>query len=418
MSGINTSPSNAEPAAVPTATPPVRSKRSRWVVPVLTAALLGGGAFVAYSHTKDEPAQISAAPALPVVNVSAPVVRHVDARLGGLGQFSAIDQIEVRAQVGGTLSEIHFKDGQIVRKGDLLFVIDPRPYEIKLAQAKAQLEAARSRLELADNQLGRARALRQNQFASQDTLDQRVSDQNAAQAALDEAKARVSDAELDLEYTRVTAPFTGRIGARQVSAGGLIAGSRASTSPTTLLATLVSLDPIHLDFEMSENDFLRFQRSRQADKTGAPSNTVDASLADETGYSHRGTLDFIDNVLNRSSGTIRARATFQNPDLFLSPGQFARIRLGLTAPAPALLVPDAAVVADQNQHVVFVLGPDNVVSPRKVEVGDIRNGLRVVRSGIAADDRIVVDGIATLRVGAAVEPKQATIRTASDTSKD
>ncbi len=178
-------------------------------------------------------AKSQAAPlALPVVTVSTPLQREVASRLQVLGQFSAINRVELRAQVGGTLSEIHFQDGQIVHKGDLLFVVDPRPYQIKLAQAKAQLETAKSRFELAGNQLERAQSLRKNGFSTRETIDQRFTEQSSAQAAVDDAESRIRDAELDLEYTRVTAPFTGRIGARQVSAGGLIAGSRAASSPT------------------------------------------------------------------------------------------------------------------------------------------------------------------------------------------
>ena len=252
------------------------------------------------------------------VTVSKPLVRDVDARIGLLGQFSAIDRVELRAQVGGTLTEIHFQDGQIVNKGDLLFVIDPRPYQVKLARANALLQTASARFALASNELGRAQTLQRSSFATAETVDQRTSEQKAAQAAIDDAKAQIRDAELDLEYTRVTAPFTGRIGARLVSIGSLIAGSRAATSPTTLLTTLVSLDPIYLDFDMSESDYLTFARERT--RLGPLGNEVVISLGDENRFARTGTLDFVDNSLNRSSGTIHARATVSNPDLFLVPG--------------------------------------------------------------------------------------------------
>ena len=199
---------------------------------------------------------------LPQVTVSKPLVRDVDTRIGLLGQFSAINRVELRPQVGGTLTEIHFQDGQIVKEGDLLFVIDPRPYEIKLARANALLQTASARLALATSELGRAQSLQRSSFATPETVDQRTSEQSPAQAAIDDAKAQIRDAQLDLEYTRITAPFTGRIGARLVSIGSLIAGSRAGSSPTTLLTTLVSLDPIYLDFDMSESDYLTFSRER------------------------------------------------------------------------------------------------------------------------------------------------------------
>jgi RND family efflux transporter MFP subunit len=345
----------------------------------------------------------------PVVTVSQPLQREVDVRAGFLGQFSAIDRVELRAQVGGTLTEIHFKDGQIVHKGDLLFVIDPRPYEIKLEQAKAALQTATARVALANNQLFRAQSLKRNEFATQETVDQRTNDQDASQAAVEDARARVHDAELDLEYARVRAPFTGRIGARQVSIGSLVAGSRAATSPTTLLATLVSLDPLYLDFDMSESDFLTFSRERA--RIGGPlANKVMIRLSDETNFTREGTLDFIDNALDRSSGTIHARATVRNEDLFLAPGQFARLRVAIAQPTPVYLLPDAAVVLDQSQRLVMTVGPDATVKPKIVTTGDLRGGLRVIQSGLEPGDRVVIDGLVRAIPGTKVAPQDGAIR--------
>jgi RND family efflux transporter MFP subunit len=344
----------------------------------------------------------------PIVTVSQPLQRAVDVRAGFLGQFSAIDRVELRAQVGGTLTEIHFKDGQMVHKGDLLFVIDPRPYEIKLEQAKATLQTATARVALANNQLFRAQSLKRNEFATQETVDQRTNDQDASQAAVEDAKARMRDAELDLEYCRVRAPFTGRIGARQVSIGSLIAGSRAATSPTTLLATLVSLDPLYLDFDMSESDFLTFSRER-ARVGGPPANKVMIGLSDENGFDREGTLDFIDNALDRSSGTIHARATVPNSDLFLAPGQFARLRVAIAPPAPVYLLPDAAVLLDQSQRLVMTVGPDATVKPKIVTTGDLRGGLRVIESGLESSDRVVIDGLVRAIPGAKVAAQDGTM---------
>ncbi|HZV04963.1 MAG TPA: efflux RND transporter periplasmic adaptor subunit [Gemmataceae bacterium] len=344
----------------------------------------------------------------PQVTVSRPLERELDTRAGFLGQFSAIDRVELRAQVGGTLTEIHFKDGQIVHKGDLLFVIDPRPYEIKLAQAKAALQTAQAHVALASTQLSRAQSLKRNDYATQETVDQRTSDQDASQAEVEDAKARVRDAELDLEYCRVLAPFTGRIGARQVSIGSLIAGSRAATSPTTLLATLVSLDPLYLDFDMSESDFLTFSRERA--RSGGPlASQVLIGLSDENSFTRKGTLDFIDNSLDRSSGTIHARATVPNPDLFLAPGQFARLRVAIAPPTQAYLLPDSAVVLDQSQHLVMTVAPDATVKPKIVTTGDLRGGLRVIRSGLDANDRVVIDGLVRAIPGTKVAPQDGTI---------
>src|SRR5262245_12530532 len=219
-----------------------------WAWPWVAAALavtLAVVAWIGFSYRQGGRTAATMPPAQ--VTVSKPLVRDVDTRIGLLGQFSAIDRVELRAQVGGTLTEIHFKDGQIVHKGDLLFVIDPRPYEIRLEQAKAALQTATARMALSTNQLSRATSLKRSDFATQETVDQRTNDQDASQAAVEDAKARVRDAELDLDYSKVRAPFTGRIGARQVSIGSLIAGSRAATSPTTLLETVVSLAPLYME---------------------------------------------------------------------------------------------------------------------------------------------------------------------------
>jgi membrane fusion protein, multidrug efflux system len=401
-------PSNLErePLQEPAA---FRPRRRSWRTYAI-AAVAVAAAVATYLGLAPHRGNQAAALATPVpqVTVSEPLRRQVDSRAGFLGQFSAIDRVELRAQVGGTLTEIHFKDGQIVHKGDLLFVIDPRPYEIKLEQAKAALQTASARVELANAQLSRAQSLRRNEFATQETVDQRTSDQDSSQAAVADAKARIRDAELDLEYCRVLAPFTGRIGARQVSIGSLVAGSRASTSPTTLLATLVSLDPLYLDFDMSESDFLTFSRERA--RTGGPlANKVVIGLSDESSFGREGTLDFIDNALDRSSGTIHARATVPNPDLFLAPGQFARIRVAIAPPTSVYLLPDSAVVLDQSQHLVMTVGPDATVKPKIVTTGDLRGGLRVIESGLAPTDRVVIDGLVRAIPGTKVAPQDGAI---------
>src|SRR6516164_2338304 len=322
------------------------------------------GAWLASSSRQSDAAASAAPAALPHVVVSKPLVREIDVRLGFLGQFSAVEQVELRAQVGGTLTGIHFKDGDIVHQGDLLFTIDPRPYEIRLAQAHAQLETANARLVLAGRELHRAEVLAAKAFGTEQTVDQRTADQRTGQAAVDDANAQIRDAEFDLEHCRITAPFTGRIGTHLVSVGNLIAGSRTATSPTTLLTTLVSLDPIYLDFDMSESDFLTFSRDRARLKGGL-ADKVEIALSDETESARQGTLDFVDNALNRSSGTIHARATVPNPDGLLTPGVFARVKLVVGAPVPALLVPDTAVLPDQSQHLVMTVAPDGTVVPKQ-----------------------------------------------------
>jgi RND family efflux transporter MFP subunit len=358
----------------------------------------------------------AAAVAPPAVAVSAPLQRDVDTRLKFLGQFSAVNQVELRAQVGGTLTQIGFEDGDIVHKGDLLFEIDPTPYQIKLSEVTAQLESARARLDLANREAMRASTLARTGAGSVQAADQRGAEQRAAQAAVNEAEARVRDALFDVNHTRITAPFTGRIGSHLVSVGNLVAGSRAGTSPTTLLATLVSVDPIYLNFDMSEADYMTFQRERQQQK-GPLADKVQISLADEKGFAHEGTLDFVDNTLDRSSGTIHARATIPNSDLLLTAGGFARVRLEVAPPAPALLVPDASVLPDQSEHIVLTVGPNDVVTPKRVQLGDLRDGLRVIRSGLDPSDRVIIDGIPTVRPGSKVSPQSGSIRLASDQSR-
>jgi membrane fusion protein, multidrug efflux system len=321
----------------------------------------------------------------------------------------------LRAQVGGTLTQIGFKDGEIVHKGDLLFMIDPTPYQIKLSQATAQLESARAQLDLANRESMRASTLARTGAGSVQAADQRITDFRAAQAAFDQAEALVRDARFDLDHCRITAPFTGRIGSHLISVGNLISGSRAATSPTTLLATLVSIDPIYLNFDMSEADYMTFLRARQ--KQSAPlAEKVRVSLADEKDFTHKGTLDFVDNALDRSSGTIHSRATVPNPDLLLTPGGFARIRVEVAPPAPALLVPDASVLPDQSEHIVLTVGPNNVVTPKPVQIGDLRDGLRVIRSGLTPSDQVIIDGIPTAKAGSKVSPHDGSIRFASDQS--
>jgi len=393
-----------------------RLPASLWVVLGTTIAAVGF-AWLAYSYRESDAAIQAAPKPLPQVVVSKPLVRELDSRLGFLGQFSAVDQVELRAQVGGTLTGIHFKDGDIVHKDDLLFTVDPRPYEIRLAQATAQLESASARLALAKPELWRAQELKRTDFGTMQAVDQRRADLQTAQASIDDAKAQIRDAQFDLDHCRITAPFTGRIGTHLVSVGNLIAGSRYATSPTTLLATLVSLDPIYFDFDMSESDFLTFSRGRAWQKE-ILANKVELALSDETKFTRQGTLDFVDNVLDRSSGTIHARATVPNPELFLTPGEFARVRLVVGAIASTLLVPDNAVLPDQSQHLVMTVSADGTVVPKEVEIGDIRGGLRVIRSGLTPNDQVIIDGIPYARPGSKVAPQEGAIRYAAAQAHD
>jgi RND family efflux transporter MFP subunit len=386
-----------------------------WAGSLIALGVVAGGV-IAGPRLLASPAELPGVRPPAVVAVSAPLQHDIASRLQFLGQFSAVNRVEFRAQVGGTLTQIGFKDGDVVHKGDLLFVIDPTPYEIKLSQAMAQLSTARARLDLANRELARAETLTRTGAGSIQTADQRSAERRAAQAAVDGAEALVRDARFDLDRTRITAPFTGRIGSHLVSVGNLVSGSRAGTSPTTLLGTLVSLDSVYLNFDMSEAEYMAFARERQKQK-GPLADKVEVSLSDETGFSRQGTLDFINNTLDRSSGTIHARATVPNGDLLLTPGGFARVRVELAAPAPALLVPDASVLPDQSAHIVLTVDPNNVVTPKVVQLGDLRGGLRVIRSGLAPTDKVIIDGIPTAAPGSKVSPQDGSIQFTSDKTR-
>ncbi len=387
--------------------------RARSIAIAAAIVVIGGGLWFHHVQSGAGGGTAAAAPMPPhEVTVSRPLERDLDTRLGFLGQFSAVDQVELRAQVGGTLTGIHFRDGAIVHKGDLLFTIDSVPYEIRYTQARAQQQTAAARLVLARQELSRAQELETSEAGTRQNTEQRTSELHAAQAALDDADAQVRDARFDLDHCRIVAPFTGRIGRHQVSVGNLVAGSRYATSPTTLLTSIVSLDPIYLDFDMSESDYEAFQRYR-GNVAGLPADRVELAAGGSTTYDRQGTLDFVDNVLDRSSGTIHARATVPNADGHFTPGEFSRVRVAVTRPAPTLLVPDASVLPNQSEHLVLTVGADGTVVPKQVETGELRGGLRVIRSGLAASDRVIIDGLPFAAPGSKVKPRDGAIHYAA-----
>ena len=385
-----------------------RTGTRRYVLLGGAVLLLGAGALWALQGGAQD-AKAPAAPPPAHVTVSTPLQASVAPERSFLGQFSAVDAVELRAQVGGTLTEIHFTDGQIVHKGDPLFTIDPRPYQIKLAQAVAQLQSAQAKLALTQIELSRAQNLHRDNYSTAETVDQRLADQRSAEATILEAQAAIRDAQLDLEYCHVTAPFTGRISAHRVSIGSLVSGSRAGASPTTLLTTLVSLDPVHLDFDMSEADYLAYTRARRT-RGATISDAVTVSMDDESAGARTGKLDFVDNTVDRGSGTIHARATVPNPDLFIAPGEFARLQLSVGAPQLDMLVPDSAVAPDQSNHVVMTVDARGTVVPKVVQVGDLHGSLRVVRSGLQRTDEVIIDGLMRAQPGARVVADRGVIK--------
>jgi RND family efflux transporter MFP subunit len=332
------------------------------------------------------------------------------------GQFAAVERVELRARVSGYLQSHHFEEGQIVKKGDLLFVVDPRPFQAAVDSAKAQLAQAEARVDLANRQLQRAAQLRERDFVAASSYDERLQEQRVATAAVEIAKAAVRTAELDLEFSSILAPVNGRIGRREVSDGNLVSGGAGSGN--TLLTTIVSIDPIYFVFDMSEQDFTAYQRAVQSGKLQSTRDSVPVygRLRDEPAWPREGRLNFVDNQVNRSAGTIRARAIFPNPDGFLTPGQFGRIRLPGSEPYKAMLVPDSAILSDQSQKIVMTVNAEGVVAPRTVRPGPLYDGLRIIRSGLAPDDRIVINGLMRARPGAKVTPEMGKIEDTSAAS--
>ena len=357
---------------------------------------------------EEAPKQQAAAPA-PPVTVSRPVTKVVSDFDEYVGRFVAVDYVEIRARVSGYLEKIHFTDGQLVKANDVLFTIDRRPFEASLEQAKASLVQAQANLSFAESDLKRGENLVKGSTITQQTYDQRVQARAVAEASLEAQKAALRQAELNLQFTGLNSPITGRIGDRRVSVGNLVTGG---TGGTTLLATIVSIDPIRFEFTIDEASYLRFLSSGIGAQSGVKgqgtSVPVTLKLIDEKDFTHNGKIDFVDNVIDQSSGTIRLRAEFANPDGKLTQGMFGRIKVPNSAPATALLVPDTAIGTEQVRKFVYTVGQDNVANPKYVTLGSVVDGMRVVTAGLSAEDVIVVNGLMRIRPGAKVSPQQAT----------
>jgi RND family efflux transporter MFP subunit len=343
------------------------------------------------------------------VTVSQPVVRDVVEWEEYTGRLEAVEAVAVRARVSGYLQSVHFTDGATIKKGALLFVIDPRPYQAELNRAQAELEQARARFERTQKDFARAQQLVKSRAVSQEEVDTRAADQRQAQEAVQAARAAVEMVRLNVEFTQVKAPISGRISRQLVTEGNLISGGM---SESTLLTTIVSLDPMYGYFDVDERSYLKYSRLLRDGKRPSARDTktpVYLALADETGFPHQGQLDFIDNRLDPNTGTMTGRAVFPNPDLTLIPGLFARIRLPGSRTNQALLVPDEALGSDQARRFAFVVNDRNTVEYRKVDVGPISDGLRVIRDGLTPDDWVIVNGMQRVKTGARVDPQQQTI---------
>jgi RND family efflux transporter MFP subunit len=339
------------------------------------------------------------APPPPTVEVATPLRQRIVDWDEYVGRFQSIDAVELRPRVGGYLQQVTFRDGQQVRRGDLLFVIDPRPFQAVLGQASAQTARARATLANAEVELRRARALLEARAGSQQELSARQAAALQARADLTAARAAERAAALNVEFTRIRAPLSGRISDRRVAPGNLV------TADTTVLTSIVNLDPIRFGFEASEARFLRQRRARGR----AIGDPVEVRLQDEASYRWKGRLEFIDNQLDPASGVIRGRAVLANPGGLLTPGLFGHMRLPGSGAYEGLLVPDGVVATDQNRQTVLVVGPDSVVRLKPVETGPLVSGLRVIRRGLSPDDRVIVAGSGRARPGAKVTVRRGRI---------
>jgi membrane fusion protein, multidrug efflux system len=341
----------------------------------------------------------------PTVTVAKPVKRTIIDQDEYVGRFVAVDAVEVRARVSGYLDKVHFQDGQVVKQGELLFTIDKRPFQNTLAQARANLELARSNLTFTEADLARGRQLLRDRTISEQVFDQRNQAFRNAQASVAANEAMMRQAELDLEFTELRAAVTGKIGERRVTPGNLVTGGTGGN--TTLLATIVSTDPIRLEFTFDEASLLRYERlARDGQGVTGHNTAVRLKLIDEQDFSHSGRMDFVDNVIDRATGTIRGRAQFSNANGLFTPGMFARVQVPGSAPYDALLVPESAVGTDQARKFLLVVNADNVATPRYVTLGDVVDRMRVIKDGLHADDRVIVIGLMRARAGSKVTPQE------------
>jgi RND family efflux transporter MFP subunit len=347
-----------------------------------------------------ESSSVPAAPSAPPVTVAGAVAGQVKDWDEFTGRFEAIEHVELRPRVSGYVERVAFTEGGEVRKGDLLFAIDPRPYQAELEHAQADLTLAKARSELAASQSARAQRLLAAHAISQEEGDQRVSEESQSSATIAAAQAALDTARLNLEFTRVTSPINGRVSRAIVTAGNYV------TAGATVLTSVVSLDPIYVSFDGDEQRYLRYQQ--KAIVAGRDAAAVQVGLEGESGFPHSGHINFVDNAIDTATGTIHLRAVLDNADRRLVPGLMARVRLPGSADYAAVLVPDDAIATDQDRRYVLVVAADGTVEYRPVELGAISDGLRVVRSGLKVGEQVIISGLARARPGSKVTPQTST----------
>lgn len=385
------------------ASPQLKAPRRRWLaylaIPVAGVLVIGLRSWLAPDQAHAD------VPPPAAVTISQPLRQNIIEWDEYVGRFEASQAVEIRPRVSGALRSIHFKDGDIVQKGQLLFTIDRRPFAAALAEARAHEGSAATALTLARSELSRATRLIADQAVSGEEIDSLRAAVRSSEASLAAARAQVQSRALDVEFAQVRAPVTGRISDRRIDVGNLVAGDAAGNA--TLLTTIYALDPIYFSFEGSEALFLKHLRQKQAGV--AVDQGVEIRLQDETGYKWRGRVDFTDNGLDVGSGTMRGRAVIANPDYFLTPGMFGNMRLAAGGAHEALLVPDSAVQTDQARKVVYVVGKGDLVDVRPVQTGPLVDGLRVIHAGLTATDRVVIQGIQYAQPGSHVAARMGKI---------
>jgi RND family efflux transporter MFP subunit len=368
-------------------------------------ALLMLGAGCDQENANQGQAEQKGAP--PAVTVSQPVQREVTEWDEYSGRFDAVETVEMRARVSGHLSQVRFTDGQIVKRGDVLFVIDQRPFERALQQARAELFAATTKVENANLDIVRGKPLVERKIISDKDFDDRMSIIRNAQAAVKVAEARVKSTELDLSFTTIDSPITGRISRTLMTAGNWV--SAGGMADATLLTTIVTQDPIYIYFDVTENNYIKYKRLAEsgvgsgAADIGAP---VEIGLPDERGFPHKARLDFVDNRLDQGTATLRARAVLANPGGLFSPGLFARVRVSGMGARSAVLLTDEAIGTEVSGKFVYVVGEDGIVVRRNVALGPVYGGLRVVREGVTANEWVIIRGLQRARPGEKVTPKR------------